>query len=246
MLFTSLMLILLTFFIVLSTVGVQDFRKQRLAFNSLLGSFGILPGGHSPYNAEEKMNMPGKPSPVTPDTVDLNQIRTVLKNTVSTSGFGVSEGKQGTIITLKSNVLFEQETDAFKAEAYVVLDELASIFNRIDNHIIIAGHTDSIPVEEPPFFSNWALSSARALAVLNYFRAKGIPDERMAAYGLSSHEPISSNATEYGRRLNRRVEIAVVGDLPGDTPHNKMLMEQPTEPIRTFQYKGFKFRMGEQ
>jgi len=246
MLFTSLMLILLTFFIVLSTFGVQDQRKQRLAFNSLLGSFGILPGGQSPYNGEKKINMPGKSSPVTPGTVDLKQIRTALQNTVSISGFGVSEGKLGATITLKSNVLFEQETDIFKAEAYEVLDQLVSIFNRIDNHIIIAGHTDSIPVEEPPFFSNWALSAARALVVLDYFRAKGISDERMVAYGLSSHQPISSNSTEYGRRLNRRVEIAVIGDLPGDTPHNKILTEQPSEPIETFQYKGFKFRMDEQ
>jgi chemotaxis protein MotB len=117
----------------------------------------------------------------------------------------------------------------------------------MNNPVIITGHTDSRPVEGAPFYSNWALSSARALAVMRYLAGRGIPFQRMAAYGMGSQRPITSNDNEAGRRLNQRMEITIFGNLPGDMQKKAGgLIEPKEQPIKTYQYKGFEFELEEQ
>ena len=245
MLYTSLMLILLTFFIVLCSMSVVDNRRQRLALNSLVGSFGILPGGLSPGTETGGGDVLPPSAPIRPSTLDIKKIRTSLRREGLINGVGVSQGLLGVTITMKSSILFEPGSDKFKKGADRILNVMAGIFRSCNNHIIIAGHTDSIPMEEPPFYSNWALSAARALAVMRYLSLHGIAKDRMVIYGFGSQRPITSNDTEYGRRLNRRVEITVVGDLPGNKARAMMGEERP-EAVKMFQYKGFRFRLEEQ
>lgn len=245
-LFTTLMLILLTFFIVLSTLGVQDARRQRMAMNSLLGSFGILAGGQSPYKptAGGRDILP-QSAPLTPSSMDVAKIRAALRKSGTLSGMGVSDGKLGATITFKGNLLFEDGAATLKPESRALLDALGEVLVSLENHLIITGHTDSVPCEDPPYESNWGLSSARALTVLQQMNRRGVADERMAAYGMGSQRPLSSNDTEYGRRLNQRVEITIVGGLPGRMSVDDLPQSRP-EPVRTFQYNGFRFRLEEQ
>jgi chemotaxis protein MotB len=250
LMFTSLMLILLTFFIVVCSMAVVDNRKKMLGLNSLVGSFGILPGGTSPYassmrGAKDKDILP-QSAPISPGAVDLKKIRAYMRKSGLITGVGVSEGKFGVAVTIRSNILFISGSDEFRQGANRSLDVLVNLFKGIDNHFIITGHTDSIPLEGPPYYSNWGLSASRAVAVMRYFSARGIDPVRMAAYGMASYRPITSNETEYGRRLNRRVEIAIIGDLPGDKKRLAGVEEIAPEPVRTFTYKGFKFRLKEQ
>ncbi len=242
-LFTSLMLILLTFFIVLTSMGVVDDQRKRLAMNSLMGSFGILPGGTSAYQSQSGGGeIVPQSAPLTAQAVDIKQIRATLRDSGNLNGTGVSEGALGIVVTLRSNILFDEYSDNFLPGAHGALDALARVLEPIKNPIIITGHTDSVPIEDPPFESNWGLSSARALRVLEYLETKGVADTRMAAYGMGSQRPISSNDTAYGRRLNRRVEVVILGDLPGDAREKEYGRE---EPARTFQYKGFDFQLEE-
>ncbi len=242
-LFTSLMLILLTFFIVLSSMGVMDNKRKRLAMNSLMGSMGILPGGTS-----ARMQQPAghdispATAPISSGAMDIKKVRATLRENGNMNGTGVSEGALGVVITMKNDVLFEPDSADFLPDGRRNLALLSALLKDVENPLIVTGHTSSIPIEGEPYYSNWGLSSARALVVMSYLRENGVQDGRLSAYGLGSQRPIASNDTYHGRQLNNRVEITVVGDLPGDMAAEP---DRIDEPMRTFQYRGFKFRLEE-
>jgi outer membrane protein OmpA-like peptidoglycan-associated protein len=84
------------------------------------------------------------------------------------------------------------------------LDRLADWLNaNSDIRIRIVGHTDSRGSQRV----NDLFSLARASRIQAYLLTKGIPLDRMDAVGAGSTQPVSSNATEEGRRLNRRIEL---------------------------------------
>ena len=243
-LYTSLMLILLTFFIVLCSMGVQDERKQRLAMNSLMGSFGILPSSGNAYQNPGGEDLLPQAAPLREQIMQIRKILSTLSDNGIISGAAVSEGVLGVTITLKSNLLFKSGTDEFAPESAPILDTLAKVFSSMDNPVTVTGHTDSIPYEGPPFYSNWALSAARAIAVVNYFAGRGIDHERLAAYGLAAQRPMTSNSDAYGRALNRRVEITILGDIRSSVSL-KGLDAPAEEPTGTLRYKGYDFKLDE-
>ena len=71
----------------------------------------------------------------------------------------------------------------------------------------VDGHTDSNPIHTPQFASNWELSSARALSVVNYLIGQGVPPERLVAAGFGEFQPIDPGVDEIGFRRNRRIEL---------------------------------------
>ncbi len=79
--------------------------------------------------------------------------------------------------------------------------------------IQVGGHTDNSPVNpslRAKCPTNWELSTARAVMVLKYLEKTGIESERLVALGYSATRPLEDNATEEGRRKNRRIEIVVI------------------------------------
>jgi len=70
----------------------------------------------------------------------------------------------------------------------------------------IQGHTDNVGSEQ----YNRKLSENRAKAVKNYLTTKGISDQRLIAVGFGKSRPKTTNRTEEGRALNRRVELLPV------------------------------------
>ena len=76
--------------------------------------------------------------------------------------------------------------------------------------IIVAGHSDSVPLTPGRFRDNAELSQARAEAVMKLM-AKSITDpKRLLAEGRGDKEPIADNGTKEGRATNRRIEILLV------------------------------------
>jgi chemotaxis protein MotB len=71
----------------------------------------------------------------------------------------------------------------------------------------IDGHTDRVPIHTQTFPSNWSLSTARALSVVNFLATQGIPENRMAAMGFSKFHPLDPADTIDAYRKNRRIEI---------------------------------------
>ncbi len=71
----------------------------------------------------------------------------------------------------------------------------------------VDGHTDTVPIYNERFPSNWALSAGRAISVVNFFIAEGIPAPRLAATGFGEFQPLDAANTDAARSRNRRIEL---------------------------------------
>ena len=92
-----------------------------------------------------------------------------------------------------------------------VIEKMVAALRQTRGTIVVAGHTDNVPIHTHRFRSNWELSSSRAVTVLHELRKAGGIDEhrfQIAAYGDT--RPIASNDTPQGRAQNRRVEVTLV------------------------------------
>lgn len=127
---------------------------------------------------------------------------------------GVVQVEDGKII-LQGEVLFDSGSDALRAEGEAPLLGLAAgllplLEAEPDQAILVGGHTDNLPISTERFPSNWALSSARAEAVARVLLRAGVSPQRLVIGGFGPHRPRRDNATEDGRRQNRRIEILLV------------------------------------
>lgn len=124
-------------------------------------------------------------------------------------GTGVSVIRNGDniILNMPSNVTFDVDRAEVKPEFYETLRSVALILKKYDKTLIeIAGHTDSTGSEA----YNQALSESRARSVARYLESQGIAPARLDPIGFGELRPITSNATEEGRALNRRVELTLI------------------------------------
>jgi len=99
--------------------------------------------------------------------------------------------------------------------------QLAELIATLPNSIQLEGHTDSIPIHNARFKSNWELSCARAIAVLETFCGTfELSRQRFSVVGRADTVPIDSNESPEGRARNRRVRFPNCprnGSIRGDT-----------------------------
>ena len=113
---------------------------------------------------------------------------------------------EGIKITFDSGILFGYDSSTLQPDAKTNISKLAVILKKYpDTNILVTGHTDSDGAEE----YNQTLSEQRAKAVSDYSMYQGINSSRLSVIGLGENEPIASNETVEGKKLNRRVEIAI-------------------------------------
>jgi chemotaxis protein MotB len=118
---------------------------------------------------------------------------------------------RGLVMSLKEAAFFASGDDAIRPSSYPIIAKLAAVILKMNNPLRLEGHTDSVPIDTPRFHSNWELSAARSIAMLELLSAKfGVERGRMAIVGYADTAPIDSNDTEEGRARNRRVDIVVV------------------------------------
>ncbi|HXE28850.1 MAG TPA: peptidoglycan -binding protein [Stellaceae bacterium] len=121
----------------------------------------------------------------------------------------------GDRFVFQSEVLFPpasaQLNDAAKQRLAVVATALKDIATKIPDDIpwvlAVNGYTDKRPINTPQFPSNWELSAARAITVINFLIAQGVPSDRLAAAGFAEHDPIDSGDSEEAYAKNRRIEL---------------------------------------
>ena len=121
----------------------------------------------------------------------------------------------GDRFVFQSEVLFPlasaQLSDAAKQRLSVVATALKDIATQIPSDIpwvlAVNGYTDKRPINTPQFPSNWELSAARAISVINYLISQGVPADRLAAAGFAEHDPIDTGDSEDAYAKNRRIEL---------------------------------------
>jgi chemotaxis protein MotB len=122
------------------------------------------------------------------------------------------------IVKFKSDLLFEKGSDEVAPTAAESLKSLCKILNTDqakEFDIIIAGHTDDLPILKPEtkakHANNWYLSAHRSIAVLDVMTASGLVPERVSVRGFGEFRPIVPNElNKKGNPQNRRVEIYIV------------------------------------
>ena len=124
------------------------------------------------------------------------------------------------IVKFKSDLLFEKGSDIVAASAGAAVKSLCGILNSEEGKkfdVIIAGHTDDIPILKTNTLAkhpnNWALSAHRAIAVLNVMEGSNVESERMSVRGFGEYRPVAENlSNKRGNPQNRRVEIYIVAE----------------------------------
>lgn len=123
----------------------------------------------------------------------------------------LKETKKGLLIRFKDNVLFTSASANISDFGLEILKEIGKDLNKIDNKILVEGHTDNIPINSLNYSSNWELSSARAINVVNFLSKElDIKSSRFSVSGYGSTSPIADNSTKEGRAKNRRIEIVIL------------------------------------
>lgn len=130
------------------------------------------------------------------------------------TGFNSSElsvsMKNGRVyVSMQESLLFPSGSAVVNPKGQDALMKLAQVLNsNTDINVNVEGHTDSIPIHNKVFPDNWALSTARAVAISHVLIDKYmVAPQRITASGKSEYDPVGTNSTETGRALNRRTEI---------------------------------------
>lgn len=113
---------------------------------------------------------------------------------------------EGIKITFDSGILFAFDSAKLSGQAEENITELAATLKDYeDTNILIEGHTDNIGSES----YNKELSEERAASVGDKLKTLGVNSVRITEVGYGEQQPVADNSTEEGRRLNRRVEVAI-------------------------------------
>ncbi len=121
----------------------------------------------------------------------------------------------GDRFVLQSELLFETGKAELRPEARSEIDKIAAAIGELSQKIPpdiawvlrVDGHTDVRPISGPNFKSNWDLSAARAIAVVQYLITRGISPQHLVAAGFGEFQPIDTGKTEDAYQRNRRIEF---------------------------------------
>jgi chemotaxis protein MotB len=121
----------------------------------------------------------------------------------------------GDRFVFQSEIFFDTGQAVLRPEGRAELDKLASALLELEKQIPpeiawvlrVDGHTDVRPIASVQFPSNWELSSARAIAVVQYMISRGISAQRLVAAGFGEFQPLDIDRTEEAFRRNRRIEL---------------------------------------
>ncbi len=121
----------------------------------------------------------------------------------------------GDRFVFQSEVFFDVGLATLRPEGRAELDKLAQAIIDLDKEIPkeipwvlrVDGHTDIRPIQSPQFPSNWELSAARAISVVQYLISKGVPPQRLVAAGFGEFQPLDAAQNDEAYRRNRRIEL---------------------------------------
>lgn len=249
MTFADLMSLLMCFFVLLLAFSEMDKLKFKQLAGSMREAFGVqreikakeIPKGTSIVAQEFT---PGRPDPTpirdirqhtTDDLKDYLQtyeslmqqrleeeaeeIRESFQDELDSGLIDIETEDQRIIIRIRERGAFPSGNAEIVQDFRPVLTKISDVLSGVSGQIVIAGHTDSVPISTQRFRSNWELSAARAVTVVHHLLSTNeFPPERFLIEGHADSRPLAPNDSGENRALNRRVEIVIVkgDDLEGE------------------------------
>jgi chemotaxis protein MotB len=232
--FADLMSLLLCFFVLLLSFSEMDRQKYREVAGSMANAFGV--------QRKEKVYESPKGTKIIARAFDRDKLATRDKEEIGKERekkekkeetakkmeaeieskarelkdmIEIEPGKHEMVIRLMGESAFDSGEARVRLEMRPLLKKIASILKGTSGEIVIAGHTDNIPVSGGKFRSNLQLSIERAARVTELLLAQEpIAPERISAVGFGKFRPLESNDTAAGRKRNRRVEIIIKDAAP--------------------------------
>jgi chemotaxis protein MotB len=195
--FSDMSLILMSFFVLQLSYSTPDKRKYENVAESI---------------AESKSDKPKQ---------NLKSIEkslsAVIKDKKLDKVAEVKSNVNGLAIELKDQILFDSGAATVSDRNAKTLESVMQIIAKTPGtyKIVIEGHTDDVPVKKGPYASNWGLSAARGISLLESFKARGVPEERISVVALAQTRPKVDIAGRKGEELkkaraaNRRVVIRI-------------------------------------
>lgn len=218
--FGDLMSLLLCFFVLLLSFSEIDRQKYKQVAGSMLQAFGV----------QRKTKVMEQPKGIKMIAKDFDQdvIATRLKEDIGREiehelenrlqdvkdQIEVEADGEDLVIRLMGESTFDSGKAQIRPQLKPLLRKIGKILTDAKQDVVVAGHTDNVPVRGGPFKTNLKLSIARAAEVAEFLLNNSkIDPARLSTMGFGEHRPIESNITAAGRQKNRRVEI-VVGVIP--------------------------------
>ncbi|MDV4149695.1 OmpA family protein [Clostridium sp. AL.422] len=213
--------LLLTFFVLLYSMATVDSEKTKSisnAFTSMMsGDSGDSIMQYNLYNGEvpliggenEEAIDGGKE--LTEGEKLYNSIKSFVVQNDLQDVVEIIDDERGVAMQLRDNILFETSSSDLREESKDILRKLSTIISKMDNPVLIEGHTDNRAIKTSRFPSNWELSADRAVNVVRYFvEIMGQDPRRFSAIGYGEFKPVASNDTYEDMAKNRRVDILIV------------------------------------
>ncbi|MGA0563356.1 peptidoglycan -binding protein [Ancylobacter sp. VNQ12] len=121
----------------------------------------------------------------------------------------------GDRFVFQSEIFFDRASAELRPEALPALDDIATALATLEKEIPddiawvlrVDGHTDDRPIQTPQFPSNWELSAARSIAVVQYLAGRGIAPRHLVAAGFGEYQPLDTADSDDARARNRRIEL---------------------------------------
>jgi type VI secretion system protein ImpK len=139
----------------------------------------------------------------------LQRIRAALAQEIAAGQLSAEENATTVFIRVGDVVLFEPGQADVRKQFLPIAQRIAAALNKEPGAIKVIGHTDSTPIHNIRFPSNWHLSVARAKAVAALLKEHLASAARIEVEGKGADVPIASNKTAEGRARNRRVEVTI-------------------------------------
>lgn len=206
--FGDLMSLLLCFFVLLLSFSTMDPAMFKEVAGALKNAFGV-------QKKELVYEMPKGVDIVSREFVPVFNVEVILEKIKSAIRLELIKGEvqvealdDRVILHLSEEVTFPPGQADLQPEAQSVMTRIRQIIEEVPGEVLVAGHTDSRPVRNARFSSNWSLSAARAAAVVEFLlETKTIWPKRLAAVGYGDSRPRVPNDTPEHWARNRRVEL---------------------------------------
>ena len=133
-----------------------------------------------------------------------------LKNELKTNEVKIKQLEGGLTLELTDDILFSSGSANLNKRGADVITKVSDKLVNNKYIIIVSGFTDNIPIRGTlvnKFPTNWELAAARASGVVRLLEKNGVPSDQLRAVSYGPNKPISTNDTDEGRSLNRRIEI---------------------------------------
>ena len=196
--------------------SIQRALSEKEFASTMAGILGGAPGTQQRGNVQ--MKGPGGTEKVREKGEEnlmpsMRLLQETLRKEIDAGMLQVTLEQRGLIISLRQAAFFPSGEDAIDPSTYEPLERVAAIIDKLPNKIRLEGHTDSVPIHNDKFRSNWDLSSARSVAMLNLLTERyKLPPARLSVAGYADTVPIQPNDTDSGRSRNRRVDIVILNE----------------------------------